>query len=62
MHAFGFREFEVHTAYRLCDLCALVSSALAMILLVSQLGMVLVHWADLLPLDLAIALYVGPRS
>ena len=59
LHLFGLRELELHTACRPCDVVALVASALIMAGLASQLGMVTIHWASVLPLDIAIALFVG---
>ena len=59
LHAFGLRELDVHTACNFCDLVALGSSALMMAVLVSQVGVLLVHWADALPLPIAVGLFVG---
>lgn len=63
LHVFGIREFEVHLRCKLSDLTALAGSVAAMIALVSQIGLTLIHWADVIPLHMAIsamaALLVG---
>ena len=54
LHVCGMRELDLYTRCHLCDLVALSSAAGVMILIISQIGMLLVHWCDVLPLHLAI--------
>ena len=59
LHLFGLRELELYAACRLCDAVSVLATAAFMLALVSQIGITLIHWADVLPWHLAIGAFIG---
>jgi hypothetical protein len=54
LHAIGLRELDQHLHLHWSDLARLLSTLVVTLVLIAQLGMALLHWADLLPLHVAV--------
>ena len=55
MHAFGLREYDLSGRKR--DVAVILASALLLLVIISQIGVALLHWADVLPVAVAVMLF-----